>query len=87
VHGNNTRNLAISLSQTSKNAMFFLLSYGFFLLQNREQEGGTGEVPIMYTHISKCKMITAETVLGIGGEGMKKSSRGGEIKYGIFDIL
>jgi hypothetical protein len=32
IHGNNTRNLSVqlSLSQTSKNAMLFLLSFMFF---------------------------------------------------------
>jgi hypothetical protein len=30
-------------------------------------------------------MILVETVPGIGGEGMKKSSGGGEFKYDLFD--
>jgi hypothetical protein len=34
--------LGIPLSQTSKNAMSFLLSLMFFLQQNQIQEGGTG---------------------------------------------
>jgi hypothetical protein len=33
------------------------------------------------------KMIPVETVPGIGGEGLKESSGGGEFKYDIFDIL
>jgi hypothetical protein len=32
-------------------------------------------------------MITVESVLGIRGGGMKKSSGEGEFKYGIVDIL
>jgi hypothetical protein len=32
-------------------------------------------------------MVPVETVLGIVGEGMKKSSGGGEFKNDIFDIL
>jgi hypothetical protein len=72
MHGNNTRTLPVelSLSQTSKNIMFCLLSFMFFPLQNwrtrgwnrvcLEVEGSTegrrGEVvQIMYTHVSKCK--------------------------------
>jgi hypothetical protein len=33
------------------------------------------------------KMIPVETFPGIGGEGMKESSGGGEFKYNIFDTL
>jgi hypothetical protein len=33
------------------------------------------------------KMIPAETILGIRGEGIKESSGGGELKHDIFDIL
>jgi hypothetical protein len=33
------------------------------------------------------KMIPVETVPGIRGGGMKKSSGGGEFKYNIFDTL
>jgi hypothetical protein len=33
------------------------------------------------------KMIPAETVPGIRGGRMKESSRGGELKYDIFDTL
>jgi hypothetical protein len=58
--------LLLSLSQTCKNAMSFLLSFMFslqqnkraeqVLLRNEEGEGGRGEVSqIMYTHVSKCK--------------------------------
>jgi hypothetical protein len=32
-------------------------------------------------------MIAVETVSGIGGGGMKESSREGEFKYDIFDTL
>jgi hypothetical protein len=32
-------------------------------------------------------MIPIETVLGIGAEGMKENSRGGEFKYDVFDTL
>jgi hypothetical protein len=43
VHGSNARNLSVelSLSQTSKNAMFFLLSFifMFFLQQNQRTRG------------------------------------------------
>jgi hypothetical protein len=38
----------------------------------------------MYTHICKCKNDTFETVPGITGGGVKKSS---EFKYDIFDTL
>jgi hypothetical protein len=33
------------------------------------------------------KMISIETVPRIRGEGMKESSKGGEFKYDIIDIL
>jgi hypothetical protein len=33
------------------------------------------------------KMRPAETVPGIGGEGIKKIGGGGEFKYDIFDIM
>jgi hypothetical protein len=41
IHGNNTRKLPVylSLSQTSKTAMFLFLSFMFFLLQNQRTEG------------------------------------------------
>jgi hypothetical protein len=66
MHGNNIRNLPVklSLSQTSKNAMFFLLSFMFFLQQNWRTKGqnrfcpevGWGKVvQIIYTHVSKYK--------------------------------
>jgi hypothetical protein len=61
MHGNNTNNLPVylSLSQTSKNAIFFPLSFMFFLLQSRRTRGKNGmgrEVTqIMYTHVNKCK--------------------------------
>jgi hypothetical protein len=52
----------LSLSQTSKNALFFLLSFMFFHQQNWRTrrlnclEVGRGkEAQIMYTHVSKCK--------------------------------
>jgi hypothetical protein len=32
-------------------------------------------------------MTLVETVPGIGGEGLKESSRGGEFKYDAFDTL
>jgi hypothetical protein len=32
-------------------------------------------------------MISVETIPGMGGGGIKKSSGGGEFKYGIFDTL
>jgi hypothetical protein len=35
----------------------------------------------------KASMIPVETVPGIQGGEMKKSSRGGEFKYDIFDTL
>jgi hypothetical protein len=54
VHGNNARNLSVwlSLSQTSKNALFSLASFMFFLLTKLENKwadwvlsgGGWGEV-------------------------------------------
>jgi hypothetical protein len=58
MHGNNTRNLLVqlSLSQTSKTAMFFLISFMVFLQQNqrtrewnrfcsgREGDGGANNV-------------------------------------------
>jgi hypothetical protein len=34
----------------------------------------------MYTHVSKCKMIPVETVLGIWGEEIKESSDRDEFK-------
>jgi hypothetical protein len=65
MHGNNARNLSvqISSSQTSKNAMFFLIISCFILNKIREQKGRTGSAwkgwgevaQIMYTHVSKCK--------------------------------
>jgi hypothetical protein len=41
MHGNNTRNVPVELflSQTSKNAMFFLLSFMCFVLQNQRTGG------------------------------------------------
>jgi hypothetical protein len=54
----------LSLSQTSKNAMFFLLYLMFSLQQNQrtrfcpEVQGGgwyAWVAQIMYTHVSKCK--------------------------------
>jgi hypothetical protein len=35
--------------------------------------------------LHNAKMIPVETLLGIGGGGMKESSRGGEFKYNIFN--
>jgi hypothetical protein len=32
-------------------------------------------------------MIPVETILGIGGGGIKENGEGGEFKYDIFDIL
>jgi hypothetical protein len=32
-------------------------------------------------------MIPVETILGIGGGGIKENSGGGEFKYDIFDTL
>jgi hypothetical protein len=52
------------LSQTSKNAMSFLLFLMFSLQQSGEQDGGKGSAwklgagevaQIMCTHVSKCK--------------------------------
>jgi hypothetical protein len=67
VHGSNARNLSVylSLSQTSKNAMSFLLSLVFSSAKSKKR-GGTdsawkwvwGEwrgIQTMYTHVSKCK--------------------------------
>jgi hypothetical protein len=66
MHGNNTKNLLVQLSlyQTSKNAMFFSLSFMLFLQQNRrtrrpirfcpEAERGIEVAQIMYTLVSKC---------------------------------
>jgi hypothetical protein len=44
MHGNNTRKLPVqlSLSQISKNVMFFFLSFLFLLLQSWRTEYGTG---------------------------------------------
>jgi hypothetical protein len=45
MNGNNTRKLPVklSLSQTSKNAMFLFLPFTvFFFYKTREWEGGTG---------------------------------------------
>jgi hypothetical protein len=36
---------------------------------------------------ANAKMIPVETVLGIREVMMKESSRGGEFKYDIFDVL
>jgi hypothetical protein len=69
LHGNNTRNLPVylSLSQSSKNVMFFFLFFMLFLRQDWRTRGknrfclgpgGQGEgrlAQITYTHISKCK--------------------------------
>jgi hypothetical protein len=33
------------------------------------------------------KKIPTETILGTGGEGIKKNDGGGEFNYDIFDIL
>jgi hypothetical protein len=70
VHGNNTRNLSVylSLSQSSKTTMFFLLSLMFSVQQNWRTRGqnrfcpevgwrryGGGRVQIMCTRVSKCK--------------------------------
>jgi hypothetical protein len=62
-YGSNARNLFVELflSQTSKNAMFFLLSLMFSLQQNQRTRGQNrfclkrgGVAQIMYTQISKC---------------------------------
>jgi hypothetical protein len=53
----------ISLSQTSKNAISFLLTFVFFFNKIRQQEvrtgsaqkGGAGLPQIMYTNVSICK--------------------------------
>jgi hypothetical protein len=44
-------------------------------------------VQTMFTHVWKCKMMPAETVPGIRGEGMGERCGGGEFKYDIFDTL
>jgi hypothetical protein len=33
------------------------------------------------------KMISVETIPGMGGEGVKEKGRGDEFKYDVFDIL
>jgi uncharacterized protein with ACT and thioredoxin-like domain len=33
------------------------------------------------------KMISVETIPGMGGEELKEIGRGGEFKYDIFDVL
>jgi hypothetical protein len=53
----------------------------------REKGRRKNMVQIMYTHVCKCKMIPAVTVLGISRQGIKESSGGGEFKCDIFDIL
>jgi hypothetical protein len=71
MHGNNTKNLPVllSLSQTNKNTLFYLLFFYVFFSTKSEKKraeqvlsrGGEGGevlgmvVKIMYTHISKCK--------------------------------
>jgi hypothetical protein len=70
VHGSNARNLSVqlSLSQTGKNTMPFLLSLMFSLQQNQRtrgqnrlcpEVGGDGRseevAQTMYTHVSKYK--------------------------------
>jgi hypothetical protein len=60
VHGTNARNLSLqlSLSQTSKNAMSFLLSATFSLQQNQGRSGQWGQEEVtqtLYTQVSKCK--------------------------------
>jgi hypothetical protein len=63
---NGTRNLPIylSLCQTGKNTMVFLLSFMFFLQQNQGRRRWNrffwvglerGLAQTMYTHVSKCK--------------------------------
>jgi hypothetical protein len=48
-----------------------------------EDEYGGNKV---YMYVN-AKMISIETVPRIRGEGMKESSKGGEFKYDIIDIL
>jgi hypothetical protein len=66
MHGNNTRNLSVdlSLSQTRKNTMFFIIFdiFSSTKLENKRAEqvlpGGVGRqevAQIMSTHVSKCK--------------------------------
>jgi hypothetical protein len=66
MHGNNTKNLSVSLSlpRASKNSIFFLLSFIYFFstkLENKRAEqllpggwlgGGVKVAQIIYTHIS-----------------------------------
>jgi hypothetical protein len=47
-----------------------------------EVGGGTNNA-----HTYNAKIIPAETLLGIGGVGMKERRGGGEFKYDTFDIL
>jgi hypothetical protein len=59
-----------------------------------QEWGGGGErgkrinmVQIMCTHVCKYKMISVETVAGIGAVGIKERVTGGEFKYDVFDTL
>jgi hypothetical protein len=41
-----------------------------------------------YTYMNiNVKMIPVESIVGMGGKGIKESGKGGEFKYDIFDTL
>jgi hypothetical protein len=42
-------------------------------------------VQILCVHVCKYKIITVETIPGMGGGRIKKSSGGGKFKYDKFD--
>jgi hypothetical protein len=45
-------------------------------------------VQILCTHVCKWKnFISVETILGMGGEGIKDNGGCSKFKYDIFDIL
>jgi hypothetical protein len=41
----------------------------------------------VYIHVYKWKVVSVETIPGMGGGGMKENGGRGEFKYDIFDIL
>jgi hypothetical protein len=95
MHGGNTRKLPVylSLSQTNKTSCFsfYLCVFSSTKLENRRVEQALwghwcgGEWGRRENTVKI--WIPIATVLEIGGEGVKDSSKGAELKYDIFDTL
>jgi hypothetical protein len=64
VHGSNARNLSVelSLSQTSKNAVFLIIAYVFSSTKSEKRaqqvlHGAEWGAQTMYTHVRNVKMV------------------------------